>query len=231
MDTSDTSNEATGESKAKPLKAIERRILGVLIEKARTTPDSYPLSLNGLVTGCNQKSNRSPLMSLTAEQVEDALIEMRERGIVAEVHGGGRVPKYRHYAHDFMGTQGIEVGVMAELLLRGEQSVGDLRSRANRFGSIPDLGALQEILKALEEKGLVIALTPPGRGQMYTHKLYEANELERIQSDVASGAISASASRPSSTPSSSAIDDLKKEIESLKEVVQKLSDRVEKLES
>lgn len=160
----------------KCLNSRQRRIMGVLIEKARTTATSYPLSLNALVLGCNQKSNRHPLMNLTEEQVADELIAMRELGAVAEVHGNGRVPKYRHYCQDFLGVTGNEAGVLTELLLRGEQTLGDLRARASRFGAIADQGTLQTILKSLMEKNLVIAVTPPGRGQLVTHNLYENYE-------------------------------------------------------
>lgn len=222
----------------KSLKKLQRRILGVLIEKARTTPDSYPLSLNGLVTGCNQKSNRSPLMNVSAEQVDDELIEMRESGMVAEVQGGGRVPKYRHYAKDFLGVTGIETGVIAELLLRGEQSVGDLRSRASRFGPIADVNELLGVLKGLEERGLVVALSPPGRGQMFTHNLYAQGELEVIQRNVASGVIAPSSSGSSSSSRPAApvanpeeLNALKTEVAELRALVEKLGDRLDRLES
>ncbi|MEM8733610.1 MAG: DUF480 domain-containing protein [Planctomycetota bacterium] len=217
----------------KTLTELQRRILGVLVEKARTTPDSYPLSLNGLVTGCNQKSNRAPLMSVTAEEVEDELMNMRDQGMVAEVHGGGRVPKYRHYMSDYIGVKGAEAGVLTELLLRGEQSVGDLRSRASRFGAIADQGALQEILRSLMDQQLVVALTPPGRGQLVTHNLYEDYELQNVQAQVASGAVGKPAARSTSSPapSSSELETLRQEIAELKETVANLSDRVRELEN
>ena len=116
-----------------PLSRVNRRIVGVLVEKAKTTPDQYPLSLNALTNGCNQKSNRSPQMSLEEHQVETALENLRTQGLVAEVQGGGRVPKFRHYMKEWLGVSGVELAVMAELLLRGDQTVGDLRGRANRM--------------------------------------------------------------------------------------------------
>ncbi|MFK7736701.1 MAG: DUF480 domain-containing protein [Pirellulaceae bacterium] len=213
--------------------ALQRRILGVLVEKARTTPDSYPLSLNGLVTGCNQKSNRYPLMNVNAERVEDELILMREKGMIAEVHGGGRVPKYRHYMSDFLSVQGMAGGVLTELLLRGEQTVGDLRSRASRFGAIPDQAALQEILNDLIEKGLAVALTPPGRGQMVTHNLYASHELDEIKTQVASGEIARPAPTTSAAPkvNPNVIESMTLEIQELKSLVQALDERLKKLES
>ena len=123
MDSStDNSTEAP---KWQPIPPVQRRILGVLIEKAKTTPDAYPLSLNALTTGCNQKSNRSPQMNLTNGQVEEALELLREMGATGEVQTGGRVPKFKHYAYEWLGVDKAELAVMAELLLRGEQTVGD----------------------------------------------------------------------------------------------------------
>lgn len=230
-ESSDMTEKADEAKEAPKLSRIGRRILGVLIEKARTTPDGYPLSLNGLVTGANQKSNRSPLMSLTPEQVEDELVALREIGAVAEVHGGGRVPKYRHYASDFLGVKGIETGIMAELLLRGEQTIGDLRSRASRFGAIADVGELQTILASLIERGLVVALTPAGRGQIVTHTLYQPEELERVKRDVATNpqAVSAPTSSSRSTAAQE-VEKLRAEVAALTATVEELKQRVTKLE-
>lgn len=155
------------------------------MEKARTTPDAYPLSLNGLVTGCNQKSNRHPVMNLSLEAVEDAVTEMRQRQLVGEVHGGGRVAKYRHYGYDFLGVKGVEAAVMTELLLRGEQTAGEIRTRASRFEPIADLSTMHQILDHLIQRGIVIALTPEGRGQLFSHNLYEEVELERLKQSLA----------------------------------------------
>ena len=228
-------NEDNTPTQPEPLSPRQRRILGVLVEKARTTPDSYPLSLNGLVTGCNQKSNRNPLMSLTPEQVEDELFEMRENGLVAEVHGGGRVAKYRHYAYDYLGVKGVEAAVMTELLLRGEQTAGDLRTRASRFEPIADLKTLQDILGSLIAKKLVVALTPPGRGQMFTHNLYSEYELESIKKSVAAGAPAttrtSSSSGPSAPANSDELESLKSDVAELKLEVERLKDRLSALES
>ena len=214
----------------KSLNAVQRRILGALIEKARTTPDAYPLSLNGLVTACNQKSNRSPLMNLTHEQVADELIVLRDKGIVAEVHGGGRVPKYRHYGYDYLGVKGVEAGVMTELLLRGEQTVGDLRTRASRFEPITDVNALLAILNELERRQLVVPLTPPGRGQIYTHNLYEPGELEAIKSRVSSGELAQPGRTASTSPAGEDLELLRQQLAELKTTVEDLAERVSRLE-
>ncbi len=176
-----TDNPAVEQKTPAPLPYRQRRILGVLMEKARTTPDAYPLSLNGIVTGCNQKSNRHPTMDLSSEQVEDELEKMRAAGTVAEIQGGSRVAKYRHFGYDYMGVKGAEAAIMTELLLRGEQTVGELRTRASRFEPIADLATLQGLLDSLSSRGLVVALTPAGRGQLITHNLYLPEELARLK--------------------------------------------------
>lgn len=235
-----TSMPATDSQSARPapapLGSHERRILGVLMEKARTTPDAYPLSLSGLVTGCNQKSNRHPVMNLTSEKVEDTIIAMRQKQLVAEVHGGGRVPKYRHYGYDYLGVKGVDAAVMTELLLRGEQTAGELRTRASRFEPIADLTAMQQILDRLQERGLVVALTPPGRGQMFSHNLYEPHELERLQDTVAEGGYDgrheeASEMLPRTSQEKQDLESLRSQVQELQREVYELKSRVEMLES
>jgi uncharacterized protein YceH (UPF0502 family) len=165
----------------RPLEAIERRVLGVLVEKAKTTPENYPLSLNAIRTACNQKNNRSPLMQLEEPQVDDALEKLRGAGAVSEVQGTGRVNKFRHLAYDWLGVEKVELAVMAELLLRGSQTVGELRGRAARMEPIKDLHELQPTLDALKAKGLIQYLTPPGRGCVVTHTLYLDREMDKVR--------------------------------------------------
>jgi uncharacterized protein YceH (UPF0502 family) len=183
FDTTGSNNPAAW----KPLTRNQRRVVGVLVEKSKTTPDVYPMSLNGVKTGCNQKSNRSPKLDLQEHDVEDTLYELRHLGAVVEVHSGGRVPKFKHQMYDWLGVDKAELAVMAELLLRGEQAVGDLRARAARMeNSITGLGELKPILGSLKEKRLLVELTPPGRGQIVTHNLYLADELTKIRSQFGS---------------------------------------------
>jgi uncharacterized protein YceH (UPF0502 family) len=163
-----------------PLEAVERRVLGVLIEKAKTTPENYPLSLNSVKAGCNQKNNRAPLMQLEEEQVDEALESLRKAGAVSQIQGGGRVDKYRHLAYEWLGVEKVELAVMAELLLRGTQTVGELRGRAARMEPIKDLAELQPTLDVLHAKGLVVYLSPPGRGSVVTHALYLDREQEKV---------------------------------------------------
>src|SRR5262249_14942459 len=119
----------------------ERRVLGVLVEKAKTTPDIYPLSLNALVTGCNQKSNREPVLNLSDAEVEEALANCQKKGLVVKITGG-RVERWRHTLYESWHVDKVELAILAELLLRGPQTEGELRARASRMESIADLDAL-----------------------------------------------------------------------------------------
>lgn len=166
-----------------PLTSRQRRVLGVLIEKARTTPDAYPMTLNAVTVGCNQKSNRAPHMELKADEVETILDELRRMGAVAEVQTGGRVPKYRHYAYDWFGVKPKELAILTELMLRGEQTLGDLRARASRMEPIRDQNELRELIDGLVANGLMIELSPPGRGQIVSHGLYTDRERERLSTE------------------------------------------------
>lgn len=164
-----------------PISAIDRRVAGVLVEKAKTTPDVYPMSLNAICTAGNQKSNRHPIMQLEPDDVEASLERLREMGAVGIVQGYGRVYKYRHYLYEWLGVDKVELAVMAELLLRGAQTEGELRGRAARMEPIADLGALRPVLASLRSKGLVVSLTPEGRGHVVTHALYSPGEMEKLK--------------------------------------------------
>jgi uncharacterized protein len=163
------------------LEPSERRVLGVLIEKAKTTPENYPLSLNALRNGCNQKNNRAPLTQMEEGQVEDALESLRKLGAVIVIQGDGRVEKYRHRAYEWLGVEKTELAVMAELLLRGAQTIGELRGRAARMEPIKDLGELRPVLETLEAKRLIMYLTPQGRGCVVSHALYQDRELDKVR--------------------------------------------------
>jgi uncharacterized protein len=183
-----------------PLEAIPRRVLGVLIEKAKTTPENYPITINALRAGCNQKSNRSPMMQLEEPQVEEALDQLRQLKAVAQVQGEGRVDRYRHLAYEWLAVEKAELAVMAELLLRGAQTVGELRGRAARMEPIKDLSELQPILDSLQAKGLVAYLTPPGRGGVVTHALYLEREMEKVRREAGASHSVSSGSAPPAAP-------------------------------
>lgn len=232
-----------------PLGRIERRAVGVLIEKAKTTPDNYPLTLNSLVNGCNQKSNRSPQMQLDEEQVYDALEVLRKEGAVSQIQGDGRAEKYRHLMYEWLGVDKVELAVMAELLLRGAQTLGELRGRAARMEPIKGISELQPIVENLRQKGLLQYLTPPGRGCVVTHCLYEERELEKLRNEFGSAqdssppnvsasapaaasvptSISASATQPAgSAPAggSSDVSELKSEVAALRRQLTELEERI-----
>ncbi len=230
----DTAQNAASAKRWQPLSAIQRRVAGVLIEKAKTTPDSYPLTLNALTSGCNQKSNRSPHMELSTEDVEQAMEDLREMGAAAEIQSGGRVSKYRHYMYEWLGVDKVELAVMAELLLRGEQTIGELRGRAARMEPIADLNALRPVLDALIEKELVVSLTPIGRGQVVTHNLYTPERLEKLKQQYAAGhsAVAAEPSAKVHAPLAVNLDDLaelRSEVAQLRSEVERLSEEIDRL--
>lgn len=173
----------------------ERRVLGVLVEKAKTTPEAYPLSLNALVTGCNQKSNRDPVMNLADHEVEDVLVNCQKQGLAIKITGG-RVERWRHSLYEAWRADKVELAVLAELLLRGPQTEGELRTRASRMEPIADLDALRPILRNLAERRLIVYLTEEGRrGTMLSHGFHSPAELEHYRSAMGKAAQGAEAPR------------------------------------
>jgi uncharacterized protein YceH (UPF0502 family) len=173
------------------LTAVERRVLGVLVEKAKTTPDAYPLSVNALVTGCNQKSNRDPVVCLADLEVEDALAACQQKGLVTRISnvGGSRVVRWRHNLYELWHVEKVDLAILAELLLRGPQTEGELRGRADRMEPITDLDALRGLLKPLVQRGLVVYLTPEGkRGTMVAHGFHPPQEVQKLHSHHAAAA-------------------------------------------
>jgi uncharacterized protein len=165
------------------LSFYERRMLGVLVEKQKTT-DTYPLTLNSLVTGCNQKSNRDPLLELDDGQVEEIMGDLQEKGLVNRLIGG-RVDKWKHNLYDVWKVSSVELAILAELLLRGPQTEGELRARASRMDDIADLETLRQLLVPLKERKLVVYLTPENRrGSMLTHGFHDPAELPRLAANL-----------------------------------------------
>jgi uncharacterized protein YceH (UPF0502 family) len=183
------------------LDLLERRALGVLVEKQKTskTADTYPMSLNALTTGCNQKSNRDPVLNLSEEEVEEALGRCQKKGLVMKITGG-RVVRWRHNLYDAWHVDKLDLAILAELLLRGPQTEGELRTRASRMEPIDDLDALRQGLRPLVERKLVVYLTAEDRrGAVVTHGFHEPRELERLRSHTASQPIPAAAIHPAPT--------------------------------
>jgi uncharacterized protein len=185
----------------RPLDARQRRVLGVLIEKAKTTPAGYPMSVNAILVGCNQKNNRDPLTAYDDADVEEALRQLCALRAASELDWLGRVPKFKHHAYEWLGVSRPESAVMTELLLRGAQALGELRARAARMEPIADLAALEPIVDALVGRGLMVELTPAGRGQIVSHNLYPAQELAELKARFAgAGAHDSTPSDPAATP-------------------------------
>ncbi len=160
------------------LNVNEARVLGVLIEKAATTPEQYPLSINALTLGANQKSNRDPVLDLSEDEVFDAVESLRAKGLVIRVdQAGARVQKYRHHAGETLRCRAAELAVLAELLVRGPQTLGELRGRAVRMaeGSLQSLDDARAMIRALSDRPepLVkqIAPSPGSRAERYVQLL------------------------------------------------------------
>jgi uncharacterized protein YceH (UPF0502 family) len=168
---------------------IEVRVLGSLIEKELTTPEYYPLSLNSLTNACNQKSNRDPVMALLEEDVVRALDSLRFKQLVVLSADGGRVPKYRHLLAEKLGLVPAEQAILCELLVRGAQTMGELRTRGERMYPFGDLAAVEAVLKELMERETpLLTLLPrqPGRKECRYAQLFSGMpELSAEEHDAA----------------------------------------------
>ena len=201
----------------RPLTAMQRRVLGVLIEKSKTTPGGYPMTVNAIVTGSNQKSNRDPITSLDDADVMNTLNDLINRDAVELIDWTGRTDKYKHLAYEWLSVDRAELAVLGELLLRGAQTLGELRARAARMEPIADLDALRPIVERLVQRGLMLELTPPGRGQIVAHNLYEPEELAEVRERAASGPAERTAAP--SPAANAEIEALRAEIEELRQRV------------
>jgi len=160
------------------LSAVECRVLGSLIEKELTTPEYYPLSLNALVNACNQKSNRDPFMNLDEEAVKQALQRLNKEGLAGPADNMvSRVTKYEHRLQEAYNFTRHEIAVLCELLLRGPQTPGELRSRAERMHTFEDLGVvhstLQKLMKREPPLATLLPRQPGTKEARYAHLLSE----------------------------------------------------------
>lgn len=160
-----------------PLSAVEARVLGVLIEKARTTPDTYPLTLNGLAAGCNQKTSRAPVMNLADGELLAALDALRQRTLVMESYGAsGRVLRYAHNFGKVYGLPAAAVDLLAVLMLRGPQTASELRANCERLHHFADTSAVEAYLDELAERAdgalaVRLARQPGAREARWSHLL------------------------------------------------------------
>jgi uncharacterized protein YceH (UPF0502 family) len=156
------------------LTATEIRVLGCLLEKQRTTPEAYPLSLNALRLACNQSTNRDPVVDYDEATIRDALHRLSRRRWARLASGpGSRAPKYRHLLDEALGLPQDEVAVLCVLMLRGAQTPGELKQRTERLHPLADLGAVQATLERLIDRELAARLDrrPGQKEERYTHLL------------------------------------------------------------
>ena len=170
------------------LSRAQRRVLGVLVEKGITTPEVYPLTVKAVIAGCNQKSNRDPVVTYDEDRVEAVLEELRELGLIAMVYTeSGRTPRFRHYMRKRFTVTEPQLAILTELLLRGQQAVGELRTRASRMAPIETLEQLRTELEGLAAANLVRADGPlDRRGVEVDHNLYPASEKQPMRARAAS---------------------------------------------
>jgi hypothetical protein len=170
------------------LDAAETRVLGALLEKEITTPDYYPLSTNALVNACNQKSNREPVVSYDDDTVEEALQNLRAKGLAMRVTGEGRVAKHEQRFTEKYNLGRREAALLCVLMLRGPQTVGELRGRSERLHNFDDLESVESTLVRLAEMGYVKKL-PRRAGykeQRWAHLL--AGDVEEVGEEAAPAA-------------------------------------------
>lgn len=209
---------------------LEARVIGCLIEKEICTPDQYPLSLNALVNACNQKSNREPVLELSELDIRAVVDELIRKRLVVNTAGfNARVPRYQHrFCNTEFGELKFtvqELGIICELLLRGPQTPGELRSRTNRLCSFDDVTQVDAVLAKLAEQGPYVVKLPrePGkRESRYAHLFSGEVDLQAL-------AEAAPASSYAS-PAADRLTALEEEVESLKAQLQLLAERLAQLE-
>lgn len=160
-----------------PLTAVEARILGVLVEKSKTTPDAYPLTLNGLAAGCNQKTSRDPVMNLAEADIQATLEALRHRALVMESYGAsGRVLRYAHNFAKVYDLPAAAVDLLAVLMLRGAQTASELRANCERLHRFADASAVEGYLDELAARAsgaltVKLARQPGAREPRWSHLL------------------------------------------------------------
>jgi uncharacterized protein len=189
--------------------AVELRVLGCLIEKQRTTPDAYPLSLNALRLACNQSTNRDPVVDYDEEAVVEALRRLALRGWTRLASGPtSRARKYRHLLGEALDLDDAELSLLAVLMLRGSQTPGELKQRSDRLHPFPDLAAVHDTLDRLVDRGHVTRhpRRPGQKEDRYEHLLGAASAESPPVSPIAD-APSADVTQPSATESAPSPDD------------------------
>jgi uncharacterized protein YceH (UPF0502 family) len=203
------------------LSDIEARVLGCLVEKEIATPEYYPLSLNALVHACNQKSNREPLMNLEEDSVRQALRALGEQALARSASGDSRVAKYEHRLSEVFNFTRPETAILCELLLRGPQTPGELRSRAERMHPFEDLSVVHTTLKHLmEREPALVKLLPRQAGNKearYAHLLSGDVEVREASAEREVAVSKSSAENGRLAELESEITSLQREIADLKQ--------------
>lgn len=219
------------------LDRLEQRILGVLVEKEKTVPDTYPLTVNALVAGCNQKSNRDPFMSVESYEVEGALRSLMDRGLVVHVEkAGGRTPRYEHRLREQLAVDEAEVAILAELLNRGDQSPGELKTRAGRMHPFPSPAEVEARLADLAARPVPyverLERRPREHAARWRHLLRKAGDAPSVGAEAAPEATVA-VPPPAASPSAASppTSDLAGRLAALEREVASLRERLERLES
>jgi len=210
---------------------VEARVLGALVEKDITTPDYYPLSLNGLINACNQKSNRDPVMNLDENTVRDALLSLNQKGLAGVVSSAdSRVPKYEHRLQEVFNLPRAETALLCVLLLRGAQTPGELRGRSERMHRFEELADVHSALQRLAQRGeplvRVLPRQPGTKEARYAHLLSGEVEIaEPSAQEPASLEISTDGQRIARLESE--VESLKTEIAELKKDLREFQKRFE----
>lgn len=168
------------------LHPVEVRVLGSLLEKEITTPEYYPLSLNALVAACNQKSNRDPVLRFDEDTVEQGLGSLRDKGLLLTISGAGsRVPKFGHRISEKLNLGRRELAVLCELMVRGPQTLGELRTRTERMHRFDDLSEVESVIERMAELVVKLPRRPGEKEARYAHLLSGPPAVSEEESDVA----------------------------------------------
>ena len=218
------------------LTSVEARVIGALIEKAFLTPDIYPMTTNALVSASNQKTNRDPVMSLDAVTIDGALMELRQRNLVRRVHTqGSRSTKHRHALDEILSLDPGALAVVSVLLLRGAQTVGELRLRTERQHGFETLDEVDACLEGLASRGLVrqLARQPGQKEARWQHLLGDDDEAPAASTDGIAPAETPAAAPAAAAPARSAdqdlidrVNELESEVETLRSQLQRLAEQL-----
>ena len=200
------------------LDPVEVRVLGALMEKEATTPEYYPLSLNALVNACNQKTNRDPVTSYDEDTVADALASLREKRFALTITGGSRVNKYQQRISETLNLGRRESAVLCVLLLRGPQTLGEIKDRSERMFSFADLAETETVLDKLDTLVKKLPRLPGQKEARYVHLLSGEPDLEAM-------------TEPSSAAPPGRVAQLEQDLRDLRSEFDELKRRFEALEA